>query len=228
MTQKNNEPSVEQSFEQAMGRTETFIENHGKSLTLGLILILLVGGIWIGYVKLVSEPRAEKASALLAQAQERFAAADADYELALTGDDAATGFLEVIERYGSTPAGNLANHYAGVCYAKLGRIDEALKYLGRYRAADGIPAQLVNAQNYGLQADLLVDADRLKTAVKFYDKAIAASDNLLTAPVYLRKAALALKALGDKKKAEEYLRRIETLYPASYEAREVEKMIQSL
>lgn len=63
----------------------------------------MLGGLWVGYRNLVSKPRHEKAAELLAQAQNKFEADDADYTVALNGDDNGAGFLEVIERYGSTP-----------------------------------------------------------------------------------------------------------------------------
>ena len=59
-----------------------------------------------------------EAAALIAEAQNRFEQETPDYELALLGDDSGAGFLEVIERYGATPAGNLAKHYAGICYRR--------------------------------------------------------------------------------------------------------------
>ena len=113
---QNAANSTEESIGIAMSRTELFFEKNGKALTLGLIVLVLLGGLWVGYRNLVSKPRHEKAAELLAQAQNKFEADDADYTVALNGDDNGAGFLEVIERYGSTPAGNLAKHYAGICY----------------------------------------------------------------------------------------------------------------
>ena len=55
---------------------------------------------------------------MIAEAQYRFEDQNADYALALEGDANGAGFLEVIEKYGSTPSGNLAKHYAGVCYRR--------------------------------------------------------------------------------------------------------------
>lgn len=65
-------------------------------------------------------------------------------------------------------------------------------------------------------------------AVKFYERAVKAADNNLTAPMYLRKAGLAARAAGDKKGAEAFFRRIADDYPASMDAREADKLIGSL
>ena len=65
-------------------------------------------------------------------------------------------------------------------------------------------------------------------AVKFYDKAVAAADNNLTAPMYLRKAGLAEQAQGNGAKAAAYYERILTSYPASMDARDAEKLLGSI
>ena len=220
--------STEESIGTAMSRTELFFENNGKALMLGLIVLVLLGGVWVGYRNLVSKPRNEKAAELLAQAQGKFEAVDADYALALNGDDNGAGFLEVIDRYGSTPAGNLAKHYAGICYLKEGDLKNAADYLAKFSPVKGIPGAIVNAQNYGLQGDVAVDEGNYEAAVKFYEKAVKASDNNTTAPIFLMKAGRAYKALGNKAKAKECFERIASTYPNSFESRDIEKHINSL
>jgi len=219
---------TEESIGTAMSRTELFFENNGKALTLGLIVLVLLGGLWVGYRSLVTKPRYEKAAELLAQAQSRFGADDADYAAALNGDDNGAGFLEVIERYGSTPAGNLAKHYAGICYLKEGDLKNAAASLAAYSPVKGIPGAIVNAQNYGLQGDIAVDEGDYKRAVKFFEKAVAAADNNTTAPIFLMKAGRAYKALGDNAKAKACFERIATAYPNSFEARDIDKYINGL
>lgn len=219
---------TEENIGTAMSRTELFFENNGKALLLGLIVLVLLGGLWVGYRNLVTKPRNEKAAELLAQAQSRFGADDADYAAALNGDDNGAGFLEVIERYGSTPAGNLAKHYAGICYLKEGDLKNAAASLAAYSPVKGIPGAIVNAQNYGLQGDIAVDEGDYKRAVKFFEKAVAAADNNTTAPIYLMKAGRAYKALGDNAKAKTCFERIATAYPNSFEARDIDKYINGL
>ena len=128
----------------------------------------------------------------------------------------------------STPAGNLAKHYAGICYLKEGDLKNAAAYLAKYTPVKGIPGSIVNAQNYGLQGDIAVDEGNYKEAVKFFEKAVEAADNNATAPIFLMKAGRAYKALGDTAKAKECFERIATAYPSSFEARDIEKYINSL
>ena len=164
---------------------------------------------------------------LLAQAQSKCAADDADYTVARNGDDHGAGLLEVIDLYGSTPSGNLAKHYAGICYLKAGDLENAAEFLARYSPVKGIPGALINAQNYGLQGDVAVERQDYAKAVDFYRTAVKAPDTNLTAPMYPRKAGLAAQAQGDAAAAAGFYQQILDTYPASMEAREAEKLLGS-
>lgn len=133
----------------------------------------------------------------------------------------------MIEEYGSTPSGNLAKHYAGICYLKTGDLENAAKYLAKYSPVKGIPGALINAQNLGLQGDIAVEQRTTPRRMKFYD-AVKAADNNLTAPMYLRKAGLAEQAQGNNEKAAAFYEQILTSYPASTDAREAEKLLGSV
>ena len=214
----------EETLGSAMSKTEQFFEENSKKVMYVLLALLVVAAAVFGWKKLVSEPRAQKAAEMMAEAQYRFENATPDYELALYGDENGAGFTEVADSYGSTPAGNLAKHYAGICYLHLGDLANAQAYLSKFSPVKGIPGAVINAQNYGLQGDIAVENGEYAKAVKFYDKAVKAADNNFTAPAYLRKAALALAATGDKAKAKAYLERIVNEYPASSDAREAEML----
>ena len=73
-----------------------------------------------------------------------------------------------------------------------------------------------------------MDQQDYAKAVKFYEKAVKAADNNLTAPMYLRKAGLAEQAMGNAQKAAAFYEQILTSYPASMEAREAEKLLGSV
>ena len=179
-----------ESLGEAMNRTELFFEKNGRKLTYVFLGLLVLAALVYGYRALIVAPRAEKAAEMIAEAQSRFEAENPDFELALQGDANGAGFLDVIEQYGSTPSGNLARHYAGICYLRTGDLENAAACLAKYSPVKGLPGALVNAQNYGLQGDVAVERQDYAKAVDFYRKAVKAADNNLTAPMYLRKACL--------------------------------------
>ena len=222
---KQQVPEQQEALGEAMNKTELFLQNNGRKVSYLLLAVLALGLLIYGYRALVQQPRVAKAAELIAQAQERFESETPDYALALEGDANGAGFLEVVEQYGSTPSGNLAKHYAGICYLQLGDFENAAAYLAKYSTVKGLPGALINAQNYGLQGDVAVELGNYAGALKFYDKAVAAADNNLTAPMYLRKAGLAARAAGNGKQAAAYFQRILDEYPASVDAREAERYL---
>lgn len=221
----NHNVAEQETLGSAMNKTELFFEKNSKMLTYLLLGLIVLAALIFGYRSLIVAPRAEKAAAMISQPQYRFEASTPDYEIALNGDANGPGFLEVIDQYGSTPAGNLAKHYAGLCYLKLGDLDNAAKYLAKYSAVKGIAGSLVNAQNLGLQGDLAVEKADYASAVKFFEKAASASDNSLTAPMYLYKAGLAEQASGNQDKAAVIYQRLMDEYPSSFHTREAAKRI---
>lgn len=221
---ENQDPEV--VIETAINETEEFLFKNGKKLLIALAVIVVVAGGFFGYKYLYQVPKTEKAADMMFVAEQLFAADN--FEAALNGDGSSAGFLEVISSYGSTPVANVANHYAGICYLKLNDLDNALKYLKKYSATSGAPNQIVNAQNYGLQGDIMSQKQDYKAAVDLYGKAIAVSDNTLTTPVYLQKQALVYAQLGETAKAIVAAQRIADEFPESLESRDIEKFIGQL
>ena len=221
----NQQNAGQESLGEAMNRTEFFLEKHGRTMSYLILALFVVAALVFGYRALVVAPRAEKAAALIAEAQNRFEQETPDYELALLGDDSGAGFLEVIERYRATPAGNLAKHYAGICYLHMGDLENAAAYLAKFSPVKGLPGQIINAQNLGLQGDVAVEQQAYAKAAKLFAKAAKASDNNLTAPLYLYKQALAEQAAGNRTQAAALCERILTDYPMSMEASQAEKLL---
>lgn len=213
---------------EAMNKTEYFFEKNGKKLSYIFLSLLVIAALAYGYRALIVQPRGAKAAEMISEAQNRFEAQTPDFELALIGDANGAGFLSVIEQYGSTPSGNLAKHYAGICYLNSGDMENAAKYLAKYSPVGGIPGAIVNAQNLGLQGDIAIEQKEYAKAVRLYDKAVKAADNMMTAPMFLRKAGMAEQALGNDTKAVAYYEQILNTYPASMEAREAEKLLGSV
>lgn len=218
------EKDPEIAIESAIDRTEGWILRNGKTLLTILGVVVVVVGGWFAYRYLYQAPRQEKAAAAIFRAQTAFEGGQ--YQQALDGDGSAVGFLSIIDQYGGTASGNLARHYAGQCYLRLGRYDEAIDSFDRYKAVKGsLPARLVNAMNAGLAGDAYVQKGDLAAGVARYEAAIAAGGDPLTTPYYCRKAGQVYEQLGDWARALELYRRVKTHFPASMEAQEIDKYI---
>ena len=215
----------EQMLHEAHVQTESFFEKHSKMVVVAIVVIFALATAIFGYKKLVSEPRMNKAQEMLYQAQYRFEQQNADFALALNGDEIAPGFAEVAEQYGNTPAGNLANLYAAACSLRLGDFDAAQKYLNNYSDVDGIPGEIVNAMAAGIKGEIAVEKNEYEAAAKLFEQAAKLSENSFTTPMYLRKAAVVYKELGQTEKAKELYQIIKDSYSDSYDAREAEKNI---
>ncbi|MDR0907282.1 MAG: tetratricopeptide repeat protein [Rikenellaceae bacterium] len=213
------DPEVE--IESALGKTELWFEKNWKLLTAVVVAILVVAGGVYSWYQFYQVPQGQKAGDAMFVAQQLFA--EGDYTTALNGDGNNAGFAEVADAYKSTPQGRLAAHYAGICYIKLGDADAALDYLSRYKPTKGAPNGLINAQNEGLKGDICVDKDELSVAITHYRRAVEVSDNVMTAPTYLKKLGLALEATGNYAEAVKAYRRVADDYPTSLEARDIEK-----
>ena len=215
----------EQMLHEAHVQTESFFEKHSKMVVVAIVVIFALATAIFGYKKLVTEPRMNKAQEMLYQAQYRFEQQNADFALALNGDEIAPGFAEVAEQYGNTPAGNLANLYAAACSLRLGDFDAAQKYLNNYSDVDGIPGEIVNAMAAGIKGEIAVEKNEYEAAAKLFEQAAKLSENSFTTPMYLRKAAVVYKELGQTEKAKELYQIIKDSYSDSYDAREAEKNI---
>ena len=210
---------------EAVSKTEKFFEENGKKVIIALVALLLLVAGGYAYKYLVMDKNETAAAELIVAAQEHFAGETPNYDLALNGDESGAGFLAVAEEYGSTEAGNIAKHCAGICYLHLGDLENAAKYLAKYKAVRGLAAEVVNAQNLGLQGDVAVEQGNYAKAAKFFKKAVKASDNIYTAPLYLYKQGLALVADGNAEAAKACFKAVTEKYPSSAEAREAEKLL---
>ena len=223
---KIQEPTHDEVVVEAVSKTEEFFQKNQKLITWICVAIVVIIGGYFANKYLIAQPRAEKASAEMFAAVQQFNAEQ--WQVALDGDGNNAGFVEVIENYASTPQGSLAAHYAGLSYLKLGDNENALKYLRKYRPAKGAPAEIINAQNAGLQGDIYANNGDLEKAAALYKKAVKASDNSLTAPVYLKKLGMVEEQLGNKAAALEAYQRIADEFYTSLEARDIDTFIGRL
>ena len=207
-----------EKVENVLTSSEAFIENNKKPLliALGAVVVVVLGLIW--FLKSHNEKKAEANDAIY-KAQSWFERDS--FQLALSGNDDFIGFEEVADKYSSTPAGNLACAYAGICYKNLGKNDDAIKYLKKFSADDN----LVSPAIYGAIGDCYFESNSIKDAESYYKKAIDSKNNMI-APLYTYRLAMLYFNNGDNAKAAELMEKLKDDYPQSNEARDADKYIE--
>ncbi|MDQ3100544.1 MAG: soluble NSF attachment family protein [Bacteroidota bacterium] len=202
---------------QVYTRTELFLDRNRKAITIGVVALLVVVGGVLGYKKFVAEPNAREASEMMWKAEYYFEIDSLN--LALNGDDQWPGFLEVADRYGRTPAGNLAHYYIAAISMQQGEYELALEH---YKKAD-LDDDVLRVMAVGNQGDALVELGRPEDAVKEFEKAAGMETNEFTTPMYLMKAGIVHQQLGDTKKAQKAFKRIADEFPTSADATQARK-----
>ena len=214
-TQKVNEV---ENVENALTKTEIFIEKYRKEMLIGLgVIVAVVLAIlaFNNFYKIPAEKEAQEKMIYCVNYFERDS-----FNLALYGDGINDGFEAIVNDYSITNAAELASVYAGVCCYKLGDYETAIQYLNGFDAKSTNITPAVK----GLMGDCYVDLGEYESAVKYFEKA-AEQPNGLTAPIFLKKAGLAYEKLGKAEKAEKAYTTIKDVYFNSEEAMDIDKYI---
>ncbi len=218
----NNQKESFGEVEQALTKTEQFIESHLKTILYvigGIVLVILA---FVGIRKFIASPRSAESQEQIFSAQNYFS--KDSFDLALNGDGNSLGFLDIIDEYGSTKAGKLSKYYAGLCYLHLGEYDNAIDYLKKFKTDDMLLAPLAKSAI----GDAYVELNQLNKAISAYKDALSLSENEFTTPTITIKLALALEADGNKDEAISVLEKIKNKYPNNTETMTIEKNIARL
>lgn len=207
------------AVEEALSKTERFIENNQKILTIIIGAIVLVVLIFFAFKRFYMAPRETEVKEQMFMA-ERYFEIDS-LNLALNGDGMYPGFLEIIDDYGMTKGANLAKYYAGVCYLKLGNYDEAIDHLKSFKAKDEVLGPMAK----GAIGDAYMELNQPAKAAGYYEEAAGMKDNEFTTPIFLLKAGWTYEIQKDYDKALKTYERIKMEYPNTNEGREIEKYI---
>ena len=222
MSKKKNEKQTDKNLEgieQALTRSEQFIEDNQKVLTYilgGLIVVLL---IIIGGNRYYLKPLNEEAAADMYYA-ERFFEMDS-FNLALNGYGTYPGFLNVIDDYGISKSAKISKYYAGVCYHQLGDHEAAVNLLNKFKTDD----LLVGAAKYSTLGDAYVEMGDMSKAISAYKSGIEKYENNFSSPIILKKLGLVYEELGQLDDALETYKVIESTYPGTSEGKEIKKYI---
>ena len=217
--QKNQNEHL--NVEDALTQSEAFLIKY-KNANIGGVgaVIIIVAGI-IMYKNLYAEPREEKAQAALFKGQEYFEQ-DA-FEQALNGDSIGfAGFLKVADDYSGTKAANLAKAYAGICYAQLGKYEEAVKMLDDFNGKD----QMVAPAVLGAAGSCYAQLGQLDKAASTLLSAADKADNNTLSPIFLLQAGEILVKQGKFDDAVSAYTKIKDKYFQSYQAMDIDKYIE--
>ncbi|GAB6866175.1 tetratricopeptide repeat protein [Bacteroides acidifaciens] len=217
--QKNQNEHL--NVEDALTQSEAFLIKYKNAIIGGVVaVIIIVAGI-IMYKNLYAEPREEKAQAALFKGQEYFEQ-DA-FEQALNGDSIGfAGFLKVADDYSGTKAANLAKAYAGICYAQLGKYEEAVKMLDDFNGND----QMVAPAVLGAAGSCYAQLGQLDKAASTLLSAADKADNNTLSPIFLLQAGEILVKQGKFDDAVSAYTKIKDKYFQSYQAMDIDKYIE--
>ena len=207
------------AVEEALSKTEQFIENNQKMLTIivAVIAILILG--FFAFKKLYVEPQQQEATSQMFMAEKYFEMDSLN--LALYGDGMYPGFLDIIDDYGITKSANLANYYAGICYLNLGDFEAAIDHLKSFKGRD----QILGPMAKGAIGDAYMELNQPDEAVDYYIAAAEKSTNDFTTPLFYQKAGWAYELLEEYNKAIKVYTKIKEDYAQSNEARDIDKYI---
>ncbi len=222
MSKKSNVKKTDKNLEgieQALTRSEQFIEENQKALTYFLLGIMVVLLIIIAGNRYYLKPLNEEAAADMYYA-ERFFEIDS-FNLALNGYGTYPGFLNVMDDYGLSKSAKISRYYAGVCYQQLGDYESAIKLLNKFKTND----LLVGAAKYSTLGDAYVEMGELNKAITAYKSGIEKYENNFSTPIILKKMGLVYEELDQLDEALKAYHTIESTYPETTEGREIKKYI---
>jgi tetratricopeptide (TPR) repeat protein len=209
---------------------EAFFMKYKKAILIAVAaIIVVIAGVFL-YISQISGPREEKSTAL-SKGQTYFN--NEMFEQAVNGDGAGfVGFAKLADEYSGTKAGNLANLYAGLCYANLGKWAEAQKSLDAFSTEGD---QMISPASQAALGDAYAHLNQLDKAVDAFKKAADMADskaeddaNNSLSPTFLIKAGEVLESQGKKDEALKIYQDIKKKYVNSMlvQSAEIDKYIE--
>ena len=202
-------------------KVQDFFEQNQKKVNYCIIAVVAIVAVFFAYKFLYLAPLEKKAEAAIFPGETYFGAEN--YDMALNGDKQGyIGFVKVAQKYSGTKTANLADAYAGICYAHMGKYSDALRYLNKFSGDDAMVApEIVGAIGNCYAAMNQYD----KAVDKLHDAAAKADNNTLS-PIYLLQAGLILEKQGKYGKAVDDYQKIKDKDFNSYQAMDIDKYIE--
>jgi len=221
MAEQKNNQSTPQQVEESLSQSEAFFLKYKTPIIACVVVVVLA---ILGYMVYdnYSSSRETEASTAMAKAQDFFA--NQQYEQALNGDSTGVaGFLKIASEYGSTDAGNLAELYAGLCYAHTDQWQQAVEYLEKF---DGKGDQMVSPAALGALGNAYAHLEQLDKAVSTLVKAAEKADNNSLSPTFLIQAGEILESQGKRDEALKLYKQVKEKYFQSMQYQTIDKYIE--
>ena len=221
MSKKNAKVQVNE-FDETLAASKSFFEKNKNAILYGgggllaiIIIALLVHQFYI-------TPRNQRADESIFRAEQLFN--EGNYEKALNGDSLGIGFLQVIDQYGNTKAGNIACLYAAKCYAATEKYQEAIDMLNKF---DGCGDAMISPAATALKGNCYAELGENEKAADLLVKAAGEADNNTISPTCLLQAGQLYAALGQKEKALDCYKQIKSKYQQNSLYYEIDKYIEA-
>ena len=222
MATNNQKQSAQQtSVEETLTKSEAFFLKYKKAIIGAVVALIVIIAGWSLYNQYVAKPNAEKNNTALAKGQEYFAAEQ--FDKALNGDSLGyAGFAKLAADFGGD-AGNLANLYAGLCNAQLGKWEDAAKYIEKFSAKDD---QMISPAALGALGNVYAHLNQLDKAVSTLKDAAEKADNNSLSPTFLIQAGEILESQGKKAEALKLYQTIKEKYFNSMQYQTIDQYIE--
>lgn len=203
---------------------KSFWDKNSKPLLIAIgALVIIIGG-YLLYKEYVQKPNYQEAQDKSFKAEQYFKMDST--ALALNGDGINPGFVKIADKYGSTPAGNMAKFYAGVCYIKLNQNDKAVKFLKDFST----DAKQIQQRAYKLLGDAYGDMGKGADALEYYKKAAHynEADKAASAEALFNAAYLAQRVLNKPDEAIELYKELKQKYPRTQQGFQADQYLAQL
>lgn len=221
MAKENVNQSTQATPEEVLTQSEAFFLKNKKAIIGAVVALVVIVAGYMLYDTYVATPNAEKQNTAMAKGQDYFA--NENFEAALNGDSTGfVGFAKMASDF-SGKAGNLANLYAGLCNAQLGKWQEAAAYLEKF---DGQGDAMISPAALGALGNVYANLNQLDKAVSTLKKAAEAADNNSVSPTFLIQAGEILESQGKKAEALKLYQTIKDKYFNSMQYQTIDEYIE--
>lgn len=163
---------------EVLDKAKGFWDNYSKIIIYGGTAAILLMMGWIGYKKLIKEPKELQASETVFMAEGLFdkmatsGFSKDSVNIVLNGGtldgNNITGLLKVISKYDGTLAANRAKYMTGACYLQIKEFDKAIKYLKDFNDNG---AHQLGSKAYVMMGHAYAEKNNNEEALSNYKKA---------------------------------------------------------